>query len=232
MRYNRALEVASDRVQPIMSLDLGLGRRGTARRAWGLCLLGAFAVGCGSSAAKSDGGGSGGGGGSAGQGAIGSTGGARDGGKTDGPSSCPSAELVTGSATSGTMSWRDDGTLECAGVIEVTRIVTSTSDALDINASGINGTMLTGVDLDVTNTDGTALGGTYHCNADGQIYAAITYTGKGVSNPPLDCTITIANPGSSTDHAQGTFSLTLPTDGGTKQVTAGTFDIVVTATGG
>ena len=130
------------------------------------------------------------------------------------------------------MSWRDDGTLECAQLIEVTRIVTGTSDALDIGASAINGAMVTAVDLDVTNTDGTALGGTYHCNADGHIYAAITYTGSGVSNPPLDCTITIANPGSSAGLAQGTFSLTLATDGGTKQVTAGTFDIVITPTGG
>jgi hypothetical protein len=215
-----------------MSRGSSLGKRGAARRAIGLCLLGALAVGCGSSAAKGDGGGSGGSGGSAGQGASGSTGGARDGGQTDGPSSCPPAALVTGNATSGTMSWRDDGTLECAQLIEVTRIVTSTSDALDINASGINGTMVTGVDLDVTNTDGTALGGTSHCGTDGQVFAAITYSGRGVGNPPLDCTITIADPGSSTDHAQGTFSLTLATDGGTKQVTGGTFDIVVTPTGG
>ena len=214
-----------------MSLDLDLGRRAAGWRALGLCLLSALAIGCGSSTAKSDGG-SGGSGGSAGHGAIGSTGGARDGGKTDGPSTCPPPELVTDDATSGTMSWRDDGTLECAQIIEVTHILTSTTDALALNASAINGTMLTGVLLDVTNTDGTTLGGTYHCNADGHVYAAITYTGTGVSNPPLDCTITIANPGSSTDNAQGTFSLTLPTDGGTKQVTAGTFDIVVTATGG
>jgi hypothetical protein len=212
-----------------MNLGLGFGRRAAARRALGLCLLGALAVGCGSSAAKSDGGGSG---GSAGNTALGSTGGARDGGKTDGPSTCPPPELVTGSATSGTMSWRDDGTLQCPQVIEVTRILTGTSDGLDIDAAATNGTMVTGVDLDVTNTDGTALGGTYHCNADGHVYAAITYTGRGVSNPPIDCTITIANPGSSTDHAQGTFSLTLATDGGTKQVTAGAFDIVLTPTGG
>jgi hypothetical protein len=225
----RARQVASDRVEPIMNSDSG--RRAAARRALGLCLLGALAVGCGSSTAKSDGG-SGGSGGSAGHGAIGSTGGAEDGGKTDGPSTCPPPELVTDDATSGTMSWRDDGTLECAQIIEVTHILTSTTDALVLNASAINGTMLTGVLLDLTNTDGTTLGGTYHCNADGGVYAAINYTGTGVSDPPLDCTITIANPGASTDHAQGTFSLTLATEGGTKQVTAGTFDIVLKPTGG
>ncbi len=195
-----------------------------AGRALGLCLIGALAAGCGSSAAHGDGGGSG--------GSTGGTGGARDGGKTDGPSSCPPAEIVSGNATSGTMSWRDDGTLQCPQVIEVTRMTGSTFDILDINAAATNSTMVTGVDFDVTSTDGTPLGGTYHCNADAHAPAAVIYSGKGVSNPPLDCTITIANPGSSTEHAQGTFSLTLATDGGTKQVTGGTFDIVVTLTGG
>jgi hypothetical protein len=206
---------------------MGLGIRATARRALGFCLIGAFAVSCGSSTAAKDGGGSG---GSAGHGATGGTGGARDGGKTDGPGTCPPA-LVTPGASSGTMSWVDDGTLECAQVIEVTRTIGSTLDTLDINAASTNGTMVTGVDFEVTTTDGTPLTGTYHCNADGHAPGVVIYSGAGVSGSPLDCTITIANPGSSTD-VQGTFSLTVPTEGGTKQVTDGTFEIAVSPTGG
>ena len=124
------------------------------------------------------------------------------------------------------VSWNDNGTSQCAVVVEATRVTNSSQDFLEI----IGGTS-TGVGLALTVVSYTsALGGTYNCKTDAgatSLYVDFVYTGTTASTV-LDCTITITNAGTpGSANAVGSFSATLSTGGGTTTITQGIFDTPV-----
>jgi hypothetical protein len=187
--------------------------------------------GCGSSSGTSDGG-SGGTSGAAGHGGGGSGGAS---GNTDGgATTCPPLVAITGFST-GTLSWRDNGTLECGASVLAERNPATLADTIEIDAPSTTAHV---IDIALSSYNGP-LGGTYSCQ-----------TGNGLTAPNVmlevaglksggfaamsDCTITISftTDSAGTEHAQGTFSGTVTGDGGTDVITDGTFDITVTLQGG
>ena len=176
--------------------------------------------GCGSSGLPSDGGGHGGAGGTGG----GAGGG---GGTTDmDAGACGPAPGIGGVSTAGTVSWLDDGIPQCAALIETTRTTSTTSDFIGVIAVGVDSAY--SVDI-IVSTAGAPLGGSYSCSGG---IAVPPYTMLGIIDPDENgsadtCTITITSAGSTTTHAQGTFSGTISGDGATRTITNGVFDVVV-----
>ena len=179
--------------------------------------------GCGSSGGSSDGG-SGGSGGTSG--AAGHGGG--------GASACPA--LVGAAGTSlGTLSWRDNGTLECAALVLAQRNPATLADTIEIDAPS---TTDHAIDIALSSYTGP-LGGTYSCQTGNgtsapNVMLEVTGLETGGFAAMSDCTVTISftTDSAGTEHAQGTFSGTLTGDGGTDVITDGTFDITVTLQGG
>jgi hypothetical protein len=187
--------------------------------------------GCGSSGETADGG-SGGKGGGASSGAAGH--GGRS-GKTDaGVSTCPALIAITGFSV-GTISWLDNGTLECGALVLAQRNPATLADTIEIDAPS---TTDRGVDIVLSSYNGP-LGGTYSCQTGNGLTAPnvmfeVTGLETGGFAAMSACTITIAftTDSAGTEHAHGTFSGTVTGDGGTDVITDGTFDITVTLQGG
>ncbi len=177
-------------------------------------LVGIAAVGCGSSSPGSSG--SGGNGGRASTGAGGSGG--------AGAGACQ--PFIAGD---GTASWQAGGTAECATITLATRTTSSAADFLELIGATFATQTSIGIGLTVSSVTGP-LGGTYSCKSDaGTAYVQMIYSTGTVQ----DCTITIVSPGAPGGaHATGTFSATVSIGGAAVQVTQGTFDTPVMATGG
>ena len=186
--------------------------------------------GCGSSSGTSDGG-SGGTSGVAGHSGSGGGSGNTDGGA----STCPALVEIGGITSTGTLSWRDNGTLECGASVLAQRNPATLADTIEIDAPSTTDHV---IDIALSSYNGP-LGGTYSCQ-----------TGNGLTAPNVmlevaglksggfaamsACTITIAftTDSDGTEHAKGTFSGTVTGDGGTDVITDGMFDITVTLQGG
>jgi hypothetical protein len=186
--------------------------------------------GCGSSSGTSDGG-SGGTSGVAGHSGSGGGSGNTDGGA----STCPALVEIGGITSTGTLSWRDNGTLECGASVLAQRNPATLADTIEIDAPSTTAHV---IDIALSSYNGP-LGGTYSCQ-----------TGNGLTAPNVmlevaglksggfaamsACTITIAftTDSDGTEHAKGTFSGTVTGDGGTDVITDGMFDITVTLQGG
>ena len=135
------------------------------------------------------------------------------------------------SSTTGTMSWLDNGTSECA----VSALATFTTNASLTLFSLTGATTNLGVGIGIESTMGpAAIGGTYSCGGnDGGLSATLNYT-QGLTNSTFSqsCEITINMQGTAGAHATGTFSATLsPASGGPKSITNGVFDAPVTIVG-
>lgn len=183
-------------------------------------------VGCGSSNATSDGG-SGGSSGAAGHGGSGNTDG--------GVSTCPALVEIGGITSIGTLSWRDNGTLECGASVLAQRNPATLADTIEIDAPS---TTAHSIDIALSSYSGP-LGGTYSCQTGNGLTAPnvmleVTGLETGGFAAMSACTITIAftTDSAGTEHAKGTFSGTVTGDGGTDVVTDGMFDITVTLQGG
>ena len=188
--------------------------------------------GCGSSSGTSDGG-SGGTSGAAGHGGGGSggTSGNTDGGAT----TCPALVEIGGITSIGTLSWRDNGTLECGASVLAQRNPATLADTIEIDAPS---TTAHAIDIALSSSNGP-LGGTYSCQTgNGSTAPNVMFEVTGLKSGGFAamsaCTITIAftTDSAGTEHAQGTFSGTVTGDGGTDVITDGTFDITVTLQGG
>jgi hypothetical protein len=188
-------------------------------------------VGCGSGGGGANGG-SGGHAGTGGAAGHAGAGGSLDGGASDGASACGAA-IGPGGVNAGTMRWQDNGTPECAFIIEQTRMTSASLDFLDIIGVAMDSNHA--IDLAVSAYGGSSLGGAYACGsgADGGANATLQVTSANVISAVPDCTITITHAGTATAHAQGTFSGTATGEGGAATViTNGVFDVVVTPAGG
>jgi hypothetical protein len=140
------------------------------------------------------------------------------------------AAVPLGGVSPGTMSWVDNGVAQCAYVIETTRISNASADSIDIIGTSPD---LHTIDLAVTVPNGT-LGGPYACSSNPLAEPSVLLeiespTAAGFSQ---DCSITIEQAGTATEHARGTFSGSASSDGGVNTVTSGVFDVVVTPQGG
>ena len=183
--------------------------------------------GCGSSSGTSDGG-SGGTSGAAGHGGgPGNT----DGGAT----TCPALVEIGGITSTGTLSWRDNGTLECGASVLAQRNPATLADTIEIDAPSTTDHV---VDIALSSYNGP-LGGTYSCQTGNgttapDVMFAAAGPGSGGFAAMSACTITIAftTDSAGIEHAQGTFSGTATGDGGTDVITDGMFDITVTLLGG
>jgi len=188
--------------------------------------------GCGSSSGTSDGG-SGGASGAAGHGGGGSggTSGNTDGGAT----TCPALVEIGGITSTGTLSWRDNGTLECGASVLAQRNPATLADTIEIDAPSTTAHV---IDIALSSSNGP-LGGTYSCQTgNGSTTPNVMFEVAGLKSGGFaamsDCTITIAftTDSAGTEHAKGTFSGTVTGDGGTDVITDGMFDITVTLQGG
>jgi hypothetical protein len=193
----------------------------------GLLIVGL--TGCGSSGGATGTGGSGatGTGGAGGHLATGGQGGAAGG----------TCAPLTGEAgtSSGTMSWKSNGTTECAGLSIVGRTIATLADTIEIDTPSADG--MATLDIVLSSYSGP-LGGTYSCepgNGTTAPYVALAAGDvKAGGSTTSDCTVTISfsQDSAGIQHAQGTFSGTTTGDGGADVVTDGTFDLTVMLTGG
>jgi len=128
----------------------------------------------------------------------------------------------------GTMTWLLNGESECTTYAMTTRTTDSSMDFIEIV-----GSTSTAVGIGVTVASYTGpLSGTYTCSesiVDGGATVIFVYGSVNVT----ECTITITQAGSANVNAQGTFSASGAfIDGGTANITDGTFDVAVTVTDG
>jgi len=153
--------------------------------------------------------------------------GANDGGPEagDGSSSC-GTPYGTGVGNGGTMSWDSGGTSECAFLVEATHATDSAMDFLEIVGSTSSEVA---IDITVVSYAGP-LGGTYSCATDAGPDVLVTFI-YGMASLS-ECTITIAQAGSATLDAQGTFSAIGVADAGSVTITNGVFDVPVTVPDG
>jgi len=155
-------------------------------------------------------------------------------GKNDGSASGCLPVTATGGSSTGTFSWKDNGTLQCATFVLTGRQTGTSTDAFQIDTA----TSSTGIDMLMSSYSGP-LGGTYSCqtgNGTTQPNILMEITGvarRGISEASA-CTITIGftTDGAGAQHAQGTFSGTATGDGGTDEITDGIFDVTVAQQGG
>ncbi len=129
------------------------------------------------------------------------------------------------SPTGGTVSWLDNGTPECASIIQATRAIPPGMDFIDILASAADGSSL---EIVVSVASPARLSGSYACNGTGTIVTELIYTTP-ASFVAQSCTIELANPGEpGVANAKGTFSANLLGGNGvTKAITNGSFDTPV-----
>ncbi|HVY39142.1 MAG TPA: hypothetical protein VHM31_14455 [Polyangia bacterium] len=159
--------------------------------------------------------------GTGGQGGSPENGGGRDAGAGGaGAGSCASL-----SPAGGTVSWLDNGTPECASVVQTTRAIPPGMDFIDILASAADGSSM---EIVVSVASPARLSGSYACNGTGTIVTELIYTTP-ASFVAQSCTIEFANPGEpGVANAKGTFSATLLGGNGlTKAITNGSFDTPV-----
>jgi hypothetical protein len=129
------------------------------------------------------------------------------------------------------MSWLVNGALECAFIIEQSRTTSSSIDFLELIAVTMDSNYR--IELNVSLTDGSALGGTYNCGGPATGPNVMLEVGTpAVAGFSQDCTITIEQAGTATMNAKGTFSGTVAGEGGVTAVTDGKFDVSVMPNGG
>lgn len=192
-------------------------------------------AGCGSSGSSSQAGTGGTAGGASSTSGAAGIGGAAGAG---GASACAPV-LSTTTAAAGTMSWKDNGSLQCAFVVLAVRTTATLADTIEIDAvTASTGTAPNlGVDIALSSYSGL-LGGTYHCQPGNGSQADVMFEVLGQKTSGFaamsDCTVTIDFSTDSTgaQRAHGTFSGTVTGTGGTDTVTDGTFDLSVTVNGG
>ena len=143
-------------------------------------------------------------------------------------------EVVTGTS-SGSISWKDNGTSQCAALAIVDRTTATLADTIEIDATTLNNT---GVDIALSSYNGP-LGGMYSCQVGNgttapNVMFIVIGTTSGGSAAMSDCSVTInfTQDSAGIEHAQGTFSGTVTGDGGTDVITDGTFDLTVTLNDG
>jgi hypothetical protein len=161
-------------------------------------------------------------------GTIGSSGAGTTGSSGSGTSSCAGSAVV----------WKDDGVTHCASTSEAILGTNTTLNPLD-------GGPLVETSLELVTTQGAtpytfgfivtssgALGGSYDCTASPTSVVQITYDEIGVySTTVVSCslTVTLTPTDAGATVAAGTFSALLKlSDGGTKMLTDGTFNLPVT----
>jgi hypothetical protein len=167
-------------------------------------------------------------GGSGGMGGLGAGGG---GGQSDGgPAMCPPIQ-TTGGSTSGTMSWNDNGTQQCGLVVIVLRSTAPSTDTLTIDAATADSHAI----YLTVSSHGSPLGGTYSCQqGNGTTDPSVSLEIMGFQTSGFaamsDCSITLGftTDSAGVEHAHGTFSGMLTTDGGTDTITDGIFDLTDT----
>ena len=155
-------------------------------------------------------------------------------GKTDGSASGCGPVTAASGASAGTFSWKDNGTPQCATFILTGRQTGTTVDQFEVDTA----TARAAIDMMVRTLNGQ-LGGTYSCQAaDGGANSDVLLQVTGVARPGItaasSCTITIGftTDSAGTQHAQGTFSGTATSAGGTDVITDGMFDVTVEPQGG
>jgi hypothetical protein len=173
-------------------------------------------AGCGSSAATS--GAAGHPGAAGGSGATGAGGTTGAGGATAGGACSPA--VMVGTTVPGTMSWQDDGTQQCAYLIEGTHTLGDNMETVEIIGSSLSAL---GVGVTISVYNGTPIGGLYSCGSGDfpTPYVSLITTGRTVSGTSLDCVINVLQPGSATDNIIAMFSGTVVGDGGIETVTGG-----------
>jgi hypothetical protein len=155
-------------------------------------------------------------------------------GKTDGSASGCGPVTAASGASAGTFSWKDNGTPQCATFILTGRQTGTAVDQFEVDTA----TARAAINMNLRTFSGP-LGGTYSCQAaDGGANSDVSFQVTGVARPGItaasSCTITIGftTDGAGTQHAQGTFSGTATSDGGTDVITDGMFDVTIEPLGG
>jgi hypothetical protein len=144
-----------------------------------------------------------------------------------GASGCP-----PGASGGGTISWLDDGTQECA--VSATATFVNTSQYTRFSLTGAATPL--GISLGVSTVLAPGpIGGTYSCAPLDSVSVTFLYKQGQNEIGTASCALTLNMQGAAGVHATGTFSATFTpwtTDGGTKSLTNGVFDVPVTITGG
>jgi len=142
-----------------------------------------------------------------------------------------SGDAAAGACPLSPVTWKDDGTQECASNAEAIRMSStgaSMTDTLEIVVTQLN--ITTGLSIVISSP--TTLGGSYDCVVSPSSVVEITYYDPAANSTVVQsCAVTLAFTASDAGvtAAVGTFSvmLTIP-DGGTKSLTEGVFDVPVT----
>jgi hypothetical protein len=143
----------------------------------------------------------------------------------------------TGSCAGSPVVWKDDGTTHCASTAEAILATTTARNPFDGGPTVETSLEVVTTQLSTSYTFGfiittsAALGGTYDCTASPASVVEITYDDVGVySTTVVSCTLTVSlTPTDGGTLAVGTFSAVLSvSDGGTKTLSDGTFNIPVT----
>jgi hypothetical protein len=123
------------------------------------------------------------------------------------------------------MSWQDNGVGHCGtGAINES---SGSNGLANIRTFLVSGADSSGNRLDI-GID-SLVAGDYSCNGDGGVNVSFGYwrqTDQGLSVPTQSCSIRITSiGGAGAGNASGTFSAVLaPTEGGTEEISKGTFD--------
>ena len=157
---------------------------------------------------------------------------------TGGAGVCSTIDAGIVSPSSGSMSWKENGTPECAFSANAGLYTAAGADTIEIFASTKDAT---DVDILISSYSGP-LGGMYTCqpgNGTTAPKAAFQYIGShgGGLAAMSGCSVTIgfSEDSGGTRHTEGTFSGTVASDaidGGTYDITEGMFDLTLIPTGG
>jgi hypothetical protein len=134
-----------------------------------------------------------------------------------------------GAPGTGTISWQDDGVAHHTSFASASLVTSSGLQILQIAGGEASGV---GIALGVSAKPAVGTG-TFQCgvgDAGGYPIVSFSYTATGVDPLYQSCTVSITALGAAKgEHATGTFSAVLnKTGGGTKALTAGAFDLVLT----
>jgi hypothetical protein len=144
----------------------------------------------------------------------------------------------TGSCATSPVVWKDDGTTRCASTAEAILSTNTPTNPFDGGPSPETSLEVVTIQtaaaftFSLIVTSAGALGGTYDCTASPAGLVEISYDDVGVfSTTVVSCSVTVTlTPADGGTIAVGTFSAVLSvTDGGTKTLSDGTFDIRVTS---
>jgi hypothetical protein len=134
-----------------------------------------------------------------------------------------------GSGAGGTLIWQDDGATHRAGFAAASLVHGATLDLLQITGGESTGI---GISFGVGSRTPPIVAGTYQCAQTGTgPIVSFAYTAPNVDPVYTSCTIWITTIGvSGGTHCTGTFSAVFPLtgSGGSKAITAGTFDLPLT----